>query len=179
MSTEVQNQSPEAPKTEAPKAETKPEQKADPKPEAKSEAKGDDAYVASLRSIQSENVRLGEELKGRESKISTLEKELSGLKAQVDLFQKREREGSILSKIRAQIPHAGDLELRGVLAALHESGKLDRFSEDSESTARKALEMIKTDAPNLLRAPMGPGGSAAAPPTAPGVARVKSLIWGG
>lgn len=174
MTVESQNPAPET-KTEAPKTE----QKADPKPEGKPEAKGDDAYVASLRSIQAENVRLGEELKGREKKLGEMEKELSGLKAQVDLFQKREREGNILGKIRAQIPHAGDLELKGVLAALHETGKLDRFSEDSEGTAKKALDLIRSEAPNLLRAPMGPGGSAAAPQTAPGVARPKSLIWGG
>lgn len=180
MTVESQNPAtPEAPKAETPAPQTSEAPKADAQIAWEKERS---SLIDQLKGVQGQ---LASVLKERDTFASTVKewepkvKEADTLRLKVEDFVRRDREFAIISRVRRDIPHAGDLELRGVLGALHETGKLDRYSEDSEGTAKKALELIRSEAPNLLRAPTGASGSAAAPQTAPGVARPKSLIWGG
>lgn len=182
MSTETQNPTPEAPKVETTSNQSQTSEA--PKAEAQvAWEKERSSLIDQLKGVQGQ---LASVLKERDTFASSLKelepkaKEADQLRLKVEDFVRRDRETAIISKVRAQIPHAGDLELRGVLGALHESGKLDRFSEDAEGTSKKALEAIKLEAPNLLRAPMGPGGSAAAPSQPQGNRNSsKHPIWGG
>ena len=81
----------------------------------------------------------------------------------------------VVSKIRDALPHASDLELRGVLAALHEEGAIDRHGDKPDEVAAKALELIKSKAPALTRPPAQGGGPNGAPPQNTG-RRFQSLI---
>lgn len=164
----------DAPEQEAPKpAVVKPPAR---KPAAKSKAPepsvdepdpaepaAEDPLKVALRAVQEERDSLLVKFKERDSRASALEVKAKELQAQVDTFGKREREGAILEHLRGALPHASTLELRGVLSALHEGGKIDRYSDKAEDAAKQALELIKTAAPNLMRAPETKGGPAGAP----------------
>lgn len=154
----------ETPNPETPNTETPA-----PKP------KDPDGYAAAFRTMQADTTRLEGEVKARDSKLAEQEKELIKLRAQVDGYTKREREGQVVSKIRDALPHASNLELRGVLAALHEEGAIDRHSDKPDETAAKALELIKSKAPALMRPPAQGGGPNGAPPQNQG-RKSKSLI---
>lgn len=154
-----ENPNPETPNTETPA--TKP--------------KDPDGYAVAFRTMQADMSRLEGEVKSRDSKLAEQAKELTKLRAQVDGYIKREREGQVVSKIRDALPHASDLELRGVLAALHEEGAIDRHGDKPDEVAAKALELIKSKAPALTRPPAQGGGPNGAPPQNTG-RRFQSLI---
>lgn len=182
MTVETQNPAPEAPKAET----SNQSQSQAPAPQDDRAVAWERERASLIDQVKSAQGQLASVLKERDTFASSLKelepkaKEADQLRLKVEDYVRRDREMAIISRVRAQIPHAGDLELRGVLGALHESGKLDRYSEDSENTAKKALEMIKSEAPNLLRAPMGPGGSAAAPSQPQGNRNSsRHPIWGG
>lgn len=166
-------------------SDTSPEQKptatpAEPKPknDAPSETpkpKGDDMTTAAFRTLQAEHAALTAQLKQRDDKLAEQDRELVKLRGQVDTFGKREREGAIVGELRKALPHASELELRGVLGALAEAGKVDRYSDRPEETAKAALEEIKTSAPALSRPPAPGGGPGGAPPQQQG-RKHKSLI---
>ncbi|MCY0990634.1 hypothetical protein OV203_26055 [Nannocystis sp. ILAH1] len=120
-----------------------------------------------------------DQFKAQFSELEPKAKEADQLRLKVEDFVRRDRELAIVTKIRTAAPHAGDLEVRGVLAALHEGGKIDRYSEDAENTAKKAIELLKTEAPNLFRVPTGASGSAAITHPSPERPRVKHPIYGG
>ena len=181
MNPETQNPAtPEAPKAETPAPQTSEAPKADAQIAWEKERS---SLIDQLKGVQGQ---LASVLKERDQFSSALKeiepkaKEADQLRLKVEDYVRRDRELSIISKIRAAAPHAGDLELRGVLGALHETGKLDRYSEDSEGTAKRALELIRSEAPNLLRPPTGASGSAAAPSQPQGQRNSsKHPIWGG
>jgi hypothetical protein len=167
----------DAPEQEAPKPAAakpparKPAAKKAPEPPADEPAPAlepaEDPLKVALRAVQEERDALLVKFKERDGRASALEVEAKKLREQVDMFGKREREGAILEHLRGVLPHASTLELRGALAALHESGKVDRYSDKAEDAARAALELLKTAAPNLVRAPEVKGGPAGAPQQPP------------
>lgn len=83
------------------------------------------------------------------------------------------RESALVEALRAKMPGAEPLAIRGVLTTLHDAGKINRFAEDTAATVAAALPIITAEAPSLLRPPTGASGSsqvrsssaaAAAPP---------------
>lgn len=120
--------------------------------------KDPDGYAVAFRTMQADMSRLDGEVKSRDAKIAEQEKELVKLRAAVETYTKREREGVVVGKVRDALPHASDLELRGVLAALHEEGSIDRYGDKPDEIAAKAIELIKSKAPALMRPPAQGGG---------------------
>lgn len=99
------------------------------------------------------------------------------LQLKVEGFVNQGRESAILEKLRAQLPGAEVLALQGVVSKLHESGRVNRYSDDSAAESKKIFELIKTEAPSLMRQPTMAGGTAAVRET-PAPSRMKSLLWG-
>lgn len=170
--------------TETPKPETKAEP---PKPEAAPqrapEPKGDDAYAAALKSITAERDAYAAEVKLRDKKIAEITGERDAFKGQVEGFERAGREGALVERLQRDLPGADKTALRGVLAVFGESKKIDRFPmpEQLEETAKKAIELIKTEAPSLTRPPPAVGGSNGVPTRQPATQQTqqrKSLVWG-
>ncbi len=95
-----------------------------------------DGYASAFRALQEDAARLASELKARDAAIAALTGERDGFKAQLDGYAKREAEGRLIDKLRAALPHAEPLALRGVVTALAEAGKVERYpSADKRRSA--------------------------------------------
>lgn len=142
------------------------------------------------RKLAEVNARLGEQgqqlasvLRERDSykeSISKLEpkaKLADDLAIKVEGFVNQGRESAILEKLRAQLPGAEVLAIRGVVTSLHEAGKANRYSDDAPAEAEKILKLIHSEAPSLTRTPTGAGGTAAVRET-PAPPRMKNPLWG-
>ncbi len=93
------------------------------------------------------------------SKLEPRAKEADALKLQVEGFVNQGRETALVEKLRASLPGADPLALRGALIALAESGRAQRYPEQTEVEAAKVLDLIRTEAPGLTRPPTSAGGS--------------------
>lgn len=111
-------------------------------------------------------------------KLEPVAKEADKLRLQVEGFQNTAKESAILERLRAQLPGAEPLAIRGVLSSLHEGGKVNRYSDDADTESKKILELIKSEAPSLTRVPTGAGGTAAVRETPAPPPRMKSMLWG-
>lgn len=147
----------DTPTTEAPKTEAAPQRAPEPK--------GDDAYAAALKSITAERDSLAAEIKARDKKIAEISGDRDALKGQVDGFVRQGREGALLDRLQRDLPGADKVLLRGVVLGLAESNKIDRHppAEQLEEVAKKAIELIKTEAPSLTRATTSVGGNNGVP----------------
>lgn len=137
--------------------------KTEPVPQQKT---GDtDAYASALRSITAERDALASELKAREKTIGELTAERDSVKGQFEALSRQAREGALLERLARDLPGADKMALRGVVAVLGEGGKLDRHppAEQLEATAKAALELIKTEAPSLIRPAVSAGGTNGVP----------------
>ena len=70
-------------------------------------------------------------------------------------------EASLVDALRAKLPGADPLAIRGVLGELHKAGKVNRFATDTAAELARALPVINVEAPGLTRPPTSAGGSAA------------------
>lgn len=68
-------------------------------------------------------------------------------------------EASLVDALRAKLPGADPLAIRGVLGELHKAGKANRFAEDTAAELAKVLPVITTEAPGLARPATVGGGS--------------------
>lgn len=129
-----------------------------------------DETGAALRLMREEIGRLTDQLKARDSEVATLTTERDGFRVQVETFTRREAEGRLIGKLRADLPHADELTLRGTVALLAESGKVNRYPKEDEldAAATAAIELIRKEAPSLTRPPVAPaGGGVNGAPTGP------------
>lgn len=108
-------------------------------------------------------------------KLAPVAKEADGLRAQVQGYVNAGREAAIVEALRAKLTGAEPLAIRGVLATLHETGKVNKFAEDAAAEAGKALELISKEAPSLTRPLTTAGGSSAVRQT-PAPPPYKSLM---
>jgi hypothetical protein len=74
-------------------------------------------------------------------------------------------EASLVDALRAKLPGADPLAIRGVLGELHKAGKANRFAEDTAAELARVLPVINAEAPSLTRPPTTGGGSPGARPT--------------
>lgn len=81
------------------------------------------------------------------------------LKIQVDGFVNEKREAALVDGLRAKFTGADPLAIAGVVAKLHEQGKINRFAEDSTAEVAKAVPIITAEAPSLARPLTGTAGS--------------------
>lgn len=142
----------------------KPETKQQPAP--KREDSGD-GYGAAFKSLTAEKARLEGELASMSKKLGDRDKELGDYKAKLDGYVRRDREGAIVTKIKAARPDLEDIDIRGRLAIFAEDGKLDRFAAEDkhEETVKAALELINQTTPpgQNKRQPAQGGGPNGAP----------------
>jgi hypothetical protein len=144
--------------TETPKTEAAP-------PRAAAEPKGEDGLAAALKSLAAERDQALAEVKARDKKIAELSGERDAFKGQVEQFGRQQREGALIERLQRELPGADKMALRGVVAVLGESNKIDRHppAEQLEEVAKKALELIKTEAPGLTRSTTSVGGNNGVP----------------
>lgn len=164
--TTEQKQSPEQKQPAQTQAETRADKTAD---SDRREVDGD-GYSAAFKAMQADVSRLQGEVQSRDRKIAEMQRELEkvgkergDLAGQIERFSKMQQEAKLVGRVREQVPGASDLAIRGMLAALHEEGALDRYAPDDklEETAKLAVEKIK---PAIGRPPAQGGGPGGAPP---------------
>lgn len=105
-----------------------------------------------------------DELKGTVAKLEPLAKLADELQVKVNGFENAGRESAIVEALRSKLPGAEPLAIRGVLAALSEAGKVNRYSPDTATESAKILKLIETEAPGLTRPSTSGGGTASARP---------------
>ena len=82
------------------------------------------------------------------------------LTVKVNGFINEKRESALVDALRAKFPGADTLALQGVLTKLHDTGRVNKFAEDTAATLAAALPIITAEAPSLTRPPTAGGGSA-------------------
>ena len=111
--------------------------------------------------------------KAQVSQLEPVAKEAEGLKVQVQGFVNAGREAALVEALRAKLPGAEPLAIRGVLAQLAEQGKAIRYPEDAAAEAAKVLGLIEIEAPSLTRPPTSASGSSLVRPTPAQPQRMK------
>lgn len=109
-------------------------------------------------------------LKGTVAKLEPLAKEADTLRVKVEGFVNAGRESAIVENLRTKLTGAEPLAIRGVLAALAEQGKANRYAEDTAAESAKILKLIESEAPGLTRPATSGGGTASARPQTGGSA---------
>lgn len=147
---------------------------ADPVSGALSDLQRDNADLAAkLKDAQSMLTGLTSErdtLKSTMSKLEVKAKEADQLRAKIEDFGRKEREVAIVEALRAKGVKRTTLEIQGVMMALHEAGKANRFAEDAAAESAKFHKLFETEAPGLLQSPTSGGGSQSARPLTGGSA---------
>lgn len=155
-----------------------------PTPAAPTPAPATDTLHAQLAALQADNALLAKSASEQATALAAALRERDALKAQVGElaprakvadeltlkvagFENAARESAIVDTLRAKLPGAEPLAVRGVLAQLAEQGKANRFAEDAAAEAAKVLALISTEAPSLTRPPTSGGGSPGARQTPP------------
>lgn len=150
--------------TEQKAGETAPETKPPTKPTAKEES---DGYGAAFKSMQAENSHLKGENSSLSKKLSEKDRRVTELEAMVNGYVRRDREGALVSKIKAERSDLSDIDIRGRLAIFAEENKLDRYAPEDklDETVKTALELIgqTTPKPANSRQPAQGGGPNGAP----------------
>ena len=144
--------------------ETATGQEADPVRSALAALQADNAALAAQ--IAERDARLSDASKGL-ARLADADAELARLRGIVEAGTRRERGDIVVARVRDALPHLSDFETRAVLGALHEEGKVDRYSEKPDAAAVAAVELIKARAPVLSRPPMAQGGGPNGAPTQP------------
>lgn len=103
-------------------------------------------------------------LKETASKLEPKAKLADELQVKVNGFINAGRESAIVEDLRSKLTGAEPLAIRGVLAALSEQGKANRYAEDTATESAKILKLIESEAPGLTRPATTGGGTASARP---------------
>ena len=150
-----------APPAEAPKTTPVSE----PAPAREPKAPTQDAVVEALKSLQRDNAGLEAKLNQVQKRAEAAEREAARFKDEIEGYVRKGREDAIVTGVRAKLPHASDLTIRGTLVALHEGKHIDRFAEKTDEAVTAALEAIGKHAPDLAKPPQPsrPGGPAGSP----------------
>jgi hypothetical protein len=150
-------------------------------PTAQTQAPADTTH-AQLAALQADNAALAKQVGERDTALAQALRERDALKNSVGELEPRakqadelkvkfegmvneKRETALFSKVREAFPGADPLALRGVLRELGEAGRVQRYAEQTDAEAAKAIELIKTEAPGLTRPAHTAGGSAGAAQT--------------
>ena len=109
-----------------------------------------------------ERATLADSLKTQADKLAAdlgaLQGERDKLAGEVKTLTNEKREGAILDKLTAALPHAARTEVRRTFLGLAVDGKVDRYADDAEKTASAILDILKAENSALLRAPVGASG---------------------
>lgn len=136
-----------------------------------------DTTHAQLQALQADNASLARELaelrtghaaalrerdtfRQQATELEPRAKQADELKIKVEGYVNAGRETALVEALRAKLPGAEPLAIRGVLTTLHDSGRINKFAEDHTAELAKALPIITAEAPSLTRPPTAGGGSA-------------------
>lgn len=103
--------------------------------------------------------------KGQLATLEPRAKLADELESKVTGYVNAGRESALIEGLRAKLPGADALAIRGVVATLAEAGKINRYPEDAAAELAKALPIITAEAPSLARPPTSGGGSTNVRPT--------------
>lgn len=151
---------PSPPPPPAPKAKAAPAE-----PEAKDDKP--DPVALALKSLQADNASLAEQVRDLAKARDALQRERDKLADAATKLSQRVNQDAIVSRLRDKAPHVAEIDIRGALAALHEQGKVDRYSEKADEAATLAYEALKSANSAIARAPAPSGGPGGAPQQAP------------
>jgi len=118
---------------------------------AKGATESQAALTAAIRDRDAFKVEI-EALKPKAALVADLEVKITG-------YVNAGRELALVEALRAKLPGAEPLAIRGVISQLHEAGKVNRYPEDPAAEVAKALPIITAEAPSLARPLTGTGGS--------------------
>jgi hypothetical protein len=136
-----------------------------------------DTLQASLTALQTDNAGLSktatdnatalaaalrerDTFKQQATELEPRAKQADELKLQVEGYVNAGRETALVEALRAKLPGAEPLVIRGMLTTLHDAKRLNKFAEDPTAELAKALPIITAEAPSLTRPPTAGGGSA-------------------
>lgn len=111
--------------------------------------------VTLASALTAERDALAERAKLVESLTAERDKALGEFKKLTDST----REGALMSKLYAALPHAPKTDVARTLKALAAEGKVVLATETPDKTAAAVLEMLKAEQSVLLRTPVGTTGA--------------------
>lgn len=126
------------------------------------------ALAAAVRDRDAFKAQIAE-LEPKAQKAAELETKVTG-------YVNDGHETKLVEALRAKLPGAEPLVIRGVLGRLHDAGKVNRFAADTDAELAKALPIITAEAPSLTRPPTAGGGSAGVRSTTTATAPNVSLF---
>lgn len=91
-------------------------------------------------------------------------KQADELKLQVEGYVNAGRETALVEALRAKLPSAEPLVIRGMLTTLHDAKRINKFAEDHTAELAKVLPIITAEAQSLTRPPTSGGGSSGVRP---------------
>jgi len=91
-------------------------------------------------------------------------KKADELQVQVEGYINAGRETALVEALRAKLPSAEPLVIRGMLTTLHDAKRINKFAEDHTAELAKVLPIITAEAQSLTRPPTSGGGSAGVRP---------------
>lgn len=127
------------------------------------------AKLKDFDTVKAQHAEYGEQLK----ELATIKADRERLAGEVDKFVKRDREGAIVSGLMSKAPGLTQFDAEAAVAKLHEKGAINRHGEKADEEVGKALEALKTLAPNFgtRTALSGGGGEHGKKPAATPAAR--------
>lgn len=131
--------------------------------EAQTVAKGANEAQTALAAA----LRERDTFKQQATELEPRAKKADELQVQVEGFINTGRETALVEALRAKLPGAEPLAIRGVLTTLHDAKRINKFTEDPTAEVAKVLPIITAEATSLTRPPTGPSGSSLVSPTAP------------
>lgn len=164
-----------APQTAAPQT-VAPSAASPAQPDALAEAKRE--HAAALRQLDEQRaataaaIRQRDEFKTQVDQLAPRAKQADDLQLKVETLTNEKRAADIYDALRVKLPGIEGLALRGVVAQLHAQGKANQFAEDATKEADKFIDLIRTEAPSMLKQVVSSG--------TPGARQITNTnTWGG
>lgn len=109
-----------------------------------------------------DQIKIGhEQATAKLKELDALKLERDKFAGEIDNYVRRDREGAIVRGLVEKMPGLSTFEAAAAVTKLHEEKVVDRYGEKAEVEVGKAVEALKTRAPNFATRPalVGGGGS--------------------
>lgn len=120
--------------------------------------------VSEAQSALAEALRERDAFKGQLAELAPKAKLADELQVKVEGLVNANRESAIVEVLRAKLPGADLITVKGVLSQLHDAGKASKFGEDAKAEADKVFALLPEVAPRLINPQANASGPAAIRP---------------